>query len=60
MNLYSPRPAAQPPHRIPGLFDIPQVGRRRRRAELSEFVESLTAPLRVAAADAPASNNGAH
>lgn len=60
MNFYSPRPVPQPPHRIPGLFDIPQVGRRRRRAELSELVESLTAPLRVAAAAAPASNTGAH
>lgn len=60
MNFYSPRPVAPPPHRIPGLFDIPQVGRRRRRAELSELVESLSAPLRAAAHAAPVLNHGAH
>lgn len=58
MNFYSPRPSLTPPHRIPGLFDIPQVGRRRRRAELSELVESLTAPLRVAAHAVPAASTG--
>ena len=59
MNFYSPRSVALPPHRIPGLFDIPQVGRRRRRSELSELVESLSAPLRLVERAAPVSNAGA-
>lgn len=59
MNFYSPRPAPIPPHRIPGLFDIPQVGRRRRRAELSDFVESLIAPQRTGAGTPPSANTGA-
>ncbi len=57
MNFYSPRPVALPPHRIPGLFDIAQVGRRRRRSELSELVESLSAPHRAVAV--PAAPTGA-
>ncbi len=57
MNFHIPRPVAQPPHRIPGLFDIAQVGRRRRRAELSELVECLSAPRRATAV--PVSNAGA-
>lgn len=60
MNFFVPRPASPPPHRIPGLFDIPQVGRRRRRAELSEFVESLTAPRRSPNPAVPVSTPGAH
>lgn len=52
MNFHVPRPVALPPHRIPGLFDIPQVGRRRRRAELSELVECLSAPRRAVAVPA--------
>lgn len=59
MTFHSPRPVAQPPHRVPGLFDIPQVGRRRRRAELSELVESLRAPMRLIERVAPATLTGA-
>jgi len=33
-------------HRIPGLFDFPQAGHRRRSTVLSQFVESLVAPQR--------------
>jgi len=59
MNFHPPRPAAIPPHRIPGLFDIPDVGRRRVRAELAELVESLRAPVRHEPSPAAASH-GAH
>jgi len=34
------------PRRIPGLFDIPAAGCRRRPDELSKFVETLIAPTR--------------
>jgi hypothetical protein len=59
MNFHLPRPATPPPHRIPGLFDIPDVGRRRVRAELAELVENLRAPLRHEPSLAAAAH-GAH
>ncbi len=34
------------PSRIPGLFDIPAAGCRRRTDELSSLVETLIAPTR--------------
>lgn len=34
------------PSRIPGLFDIPAAGCRRRADELSSLVETLIAPTR--------------
>jgi hypothetical protein len=34
------------PSRIPGLFDIPAAGCRRRADELTSFVETLIAPNR--------------
>ncbi len=54
MNLSSQRrrPASRDfavrpgPRRIPGLFDFPAAGCRRRPDELSKFVESLIAPTR--------------
>lgn len=42
-SVQEPRAAS---HRIPGLFDFPQAGHRRRRTVLSQFVESLVAPAR--------------